>query len=323
MGSFTPAIIDLLTPVVDSTKGIFLVIRDQAQTYTQPAYQTLKRRAVHILKTLGLLLSLAFAGASLYYAKAAADDAHCQLEIQKKQYCDTAPEDMKQKYPCDEILARGSFGFSVSCCCGGPDTQHWELLFALPFPYYQVYGLTYCQGGLYGGEPWWYDWGRPYDVHFKPILWRFPVAYTIADYFTSPSGSITVLIGCLGVVWANAGDIRMHRSAQTYFLFLVIIVTTLSFCLVAAETQRKVEYWERQNHWFRDSIDLRQALLESAERVIKERSSWHSCREFLLWWLEFVQSVVFSVFDYHKADYPIYVEGRRAIVWEDLLYVLD
>ena len=293
-------------------------IREFLQTYTRPAYQTLKRRAVPILKTLGLLLTLAFAGASLYYAKAAADDAHCQLEIQKKQYCDTAPEEMRQKYPCDEILARGTDWLSVtaSCCCGGPDIQYWELLFALPVPYYQSYGLTYCQGRLFGGEPWWLGWGKPYDLGFRPILWRFPDAYSIAGFLTRPVGMGTVAAGYVGVVWANVGNARAQRYAQAWFVCGLAVWVALSFWLVAAERERQAESWETDRNWRirfgRWSILGTPLQAEDSEVLVpRAHPLWRSSRDWLLPWLSKIQSGVLSGFDY---DQPIY---HSRWIWED------
>src|SRR5271155_4534146 len=86
----------------DSISAVFRLptaLREFCQVidgYIRPAYLALKRKAIHFLK-------------------AAADDARCQLELQKRQYCEAASDDMKQKYPCDYILAR-DIALSVSCC---------------------------------------------------------------------------------------------------------------------------------------------------------------------------------------------------------------
>jgi len=119
--------------------------------YTRPAYSTLKRKAIYVLKTTGILITIAFAGASLYYAKAAADDARCQLQLQKIQYCETASERMKQIHPCDSILVQ-DIPLPISCCCGGPHTRYRELIFTIrPWPYFQTYVRRYCNQGLLEG----------------------------------------------------------------------------------------------------------------------------------------------------------------------------
>ncbi len=303
MASFISVLAERLALAFDWTAGVLATIREFLETYTRPAYQTLKRRAVPILKTLGLLLTLAFAGASLYYAKAAADDAHCQLEIQKKQYCDTAPEEMKQSHPCDEILARGVEWLAViGCCCGGPDTQYWELLFALPVPYYQSYSLTYCQGDLFDGGAWWLGWGKPYDLHFRPILWRFPDAYWISGLLTRPVGMGTVVAGYVGVVWANVSNVRAQRYAQAWFVCGLALLAALSFWLTAAEAERQAEYWGTARNW---RIGFERLSLsgtpfrfeDSGALVPVAHPLWRSSRDWLLLWLSKIQSGVLASFD--------------------------
>jgi hypothetical protein len=61
----------------------------------------------HILKAIGILLSISFAGASLYYAKVAADDARCQRRLVERKYCETQPEYIARQSPCKEVLHRG------------------------------------------------------------------------------------------------------------------------------------------------------------------------------------------------------------------------
>jgi hypothetical protein len=236
----------------DSISAVFRLptaLREFCQVidgYIRLAYLALKRKAIHFLKATGILITIAFAGASLYYAKAAADDARCQLELQKRQYCEAASDDMKQKYPCDYILAQDIGLYFFSCCCRGPNTRYRELIFTIPWPYFQTYVRAYCNQDLLDGKPWWHHWGRPYTtVHFRPILWRFPDAYWIAESLNGPLGVASAIAGSFVVIMAYTRNRQDGFAALGFYLMLVVIPVLFSSLLLSAELGRQNDYWYR------------------------------------------------------------------------------
>ena len=210
--------------------------------YTRPAYLALKRKAIHFLKAMGILITIAFAGASLYYAKAAADDARCQLELQKRQYCEAASDDIKQIYPCDYILAK-DIAPSIEYCCGGLHTRYSELIFTIPWPYFQTYVRDCCHNSLLTGKPWWRHWGRTYTtVYFRPILWRFPDAYWIAESLNGPLGVASAIAGSFVVILAYTRNRRDGFAALGFYLMLVVIPMLFSSLLLSAELGWQNDY---------------------------------------------------------------------------------
>ncbi|RYP78230.1 hypothetical protein DL771_000707 [Monosporascus sp. 5C6A] len=206
---------------------------DQARTWGTSAYALLKRKAFHILKTAGVLITIAFAGASLYYAKAAADDARCQLELQKRQYCESLPEEVKRLIPCAEILRR-AMSTVVNCYMPG---HRQELIFTILGIRIQDYSR--CGDRLSIGMPWWHQWGGLYSTEeFCPILWRFPVVYTVALYLRG-GDLLDFVVGAL-VFRAGAETSRMRWLIS--YLFLSVLTLSFSWWLLAAELARQHRY---------------------------------------------------------------------------------
>ncbi|RYP47641.1 hypothetical protein DL768_006339 [Monosporascus sp. mg162] len=204
---------------------------DQARTWGTSAYDLLKRKAFHILKTAGVLITIAFAGASLYYAKAAADDARCQFELQKRQYCESQPEEVKRRFPCAEIL-RHAISIDLSCLLPG---YLQELVFTILGIRIQVYSR--CGDFLYDGMPWWHQWGGMYSSErFRPILWRFPVVYTVALFLREEVEPADFVVGA-SVILIVAGKRRMRWLIS--YLSLSVLTLSFSWWLLAAELARQ------------------------------------------------------------------------------------
>ncbi|KAK1751386.1 hypothetical protein QBC47DRAFT_391712 [Echria macrotheca] len=231
---------------------------------------------------------------------------------------------MKQRYPCEEILARETVfaaSFGPSCCCGGPDDKFWELLFAFPMPYFQSYGLAYCSRDLWGGWPWWHDWGTPYDLDFRPILWRFPDAYSASSVLTDPQAIPALLVGYGVLVWMDVGRIRARQSAHFWFICGVIVLSTLSFVLAAAETERQANYWETKTR----ATELSSKASNRTSRTWGDSPAqvtlWRPYRDYVLKWMESTQKGPLSIFDSKRATYmhltPPYTRHFRWI-WEPI-----
>jgi len=218
---------------------------DAGYGYAHSAYQVLTRQGVHILNAGGIVITITFAGASLYYAKAAADNARCQLELQKQQICESQPEEVRLRQPCEEILRRAMASL-VSCYSPGITR---ELILAIWGTHVQEYSR--CGDHLYDGEPWWHNWGGSYSTgDFRPILWRFPDVYWILRSLSDTADLYILQVGSLALFSMVMG--RTNWNKPTFVaIYLVLLAGPLLFFswLDAAELGQQPEYWRREQDW--------------------------------------------------------------------------
>lgn len=215
---------------------------DGLRGHVHSGYQVLKRKSVHILKAIGIIITIAFAGASLYYAKAAADDARCQKELTQRQYCESQPTDKETPQSCEEILSRDMASF-VSC--RAPRTTR-ELIISMSGIYIQQ--TSRCGDSLYSTPPWWHSWGGLYSTGgFRPILWRLPDVYWMLRHVSWPVDVCLLVAASLAVLSTVIGPKGRRKPIviPTSLLFLVMPLLFLSW-IEGEELRRQARYWRRR-----------------------------------------------------------------------------
>lgn len=223
-----------------------------------------RKGSSHILKALGLTVAISFGSASLFYAKRAADDARCQLRLAQLQYCET-----QNKTECQDFLNRSDVPRYLTLCgwskSGGKmDFSEW--IFSLAGPY----RLSYTCDGLLNA--WWTRWGFPYSArtgrNFRPLFWRFPDLYMVAEYLTSYHGNL-VLGGC--VVYATY--LCYQSRCQRKDLFRVLLVMTIPLLIIIlAWWISKAEMRHQRDHFL--DLVLRRPRTRMMEEDQLSRFQW-------------------------------------------------
>lgn len=216
--------------------------RDGLRSHLHSGYQVLKRKSVHILKAFGIIITIAFAGASLYYAKAAADDARCQKELAQRQYCETHSKDEKTPQSCEELLSRD---MAQLVACLSPWLRR-ELIISMSGIYVQQ--TSRYGDHLYSAPPWWHSWGGLYSTSwFRPVLWRFPDIYWIIHHITSPVKVWLLLTASIAVLAMAIRPNRRRKSLTVLISLLLLVMSLLFLCFLCwvegAESRRQARYW--------------------------------------------------------------------------------
>lgn len=156
---------------------------------TSPEYRS---RRLYTAKTFGVLITLAFASGSLYYAKRAADYAKCQLDLAKIESCRAHPDFLSED-DCKRLFKHVQR--RVFSDCFSPRPHHY---YVYTIRGIRRYTIDICGAG-YATPTWWDHWHYPYGgslLNFwssRPILWRFPDVYDAAEYGRSLGSTVSVL----------------------------------------------------------------------------------------------------------------------------------
>lgn len=207
-------------------------------TSGKTSYNALKKHHVYIVKAIITLLTIMLAAVSVYVAIDAARDAHCQLRLAQWQYCEGLPESGRDQ-ACQAILA-GSL-LIRSGGCSGYETRA-ELIISITGPYIQQYSR--CGDLLLWGTPWWHNRGGLYTMGaLRPIFWRFPDLYVVADYQRGIPGVICFLAVSLHWLLRRPSRGRKHVLTGTVCLITFSALEIFSWWIIKAEADLEKTCW--------------------------------------------------------------------------------
>jgi len=226
-------------------------------------------------KAAGILATISFAGASLWYTVEGAKYAKCQLELAKLEYCkslgtlpDAGADDKSQEQRCAEILARGAR--EIMACYIPGDYREW--VFRLLRGGWDVQSYSRCGEDLYSRSgPWWHKWGGLYArSDFRPVLWQYPEAYPLAEYLRENGTAVMLataiaLLSLISLLRLLAGgSVKFKDYMLSALVFdLVAIAMNAAWWLLSMEVDQERKFWQHETLSY-----------EEYQRLKKDMKGW-------------------------------------------------
>ncbi|KAH6989594.1 hypothetical protein BKA56DRAFT_711127 [Ilyonectria sp. MPI-CAGE-AT-0026] len=226
-----PAWLNLPSAIITDTHA-------RHSTAGETSLKALKKHHVYIAKAIIALLTIMLAALSVYAAFIATRDGHCQLRLAQWQYCEGLSEAGRDE-ACKAILA-GAVPIRLGGCSGSLTRA--ELIISITGPYIQQYSR--CGDWLLWGTPWWHNRGGLYTMGaLRPIFWRFPDLYVVANYQRGIPGVICFLAGSLYWLFRRPSRGRKHVLAGMVCLITFSALEIFSWWILKAEADVEKTCW--------------------------------------------------------------------------------